>query len=428
MKKIKVLVFPAGTEIAFEIWNALKYSKNIELYGGTSLSCHAEFVFKNCINDMPYIEDRDFIDSLNLVIDKYGIEWIYPAHDSVVMLLAREREKVHAKIVSSDFQTVDICRSKNKTYEYFKDENFVPKTYKNIDEIPSYPIFIKPTVGQGANGARLVNTYNELKYILSDNIEYSICEYLPGNEYTVDCFTDFSGNLRVIKFRERERIRTGIAVRSRLLEENTYVRNIAECINHKLKFNGAWFFQIKKNRDGYFRLLEISPRIPGTMGISRNTGINFPLLTLYNMMGYNVEIIDNKNNLLMDRAFISRYKLNVEYDYVYLDYDDTLYIDGLVNIQLISFIYQAINQNKKIILITKHDGDIYDSLKSFKISSQLFYKIIHIDKHMEKADFITEKKSIFIDDSFSERKKIFEKLHIPVYDLDMVESLLDWRM
>ena len=41
----KVLIFPAGTEIAFEIQNALKYSKFVELYGINSTSCHAEFVF-----------------------------------------------------------------------------------------------------------------------------------------------------------------------------------------------------------------------------------------------------------------------------------------------------------------------------------------------------------------------------------------------
>ena len=33
MNKKKVLIFPAGTEIAFEIQNSLKYSKFIELYG-----------------------------------------------------------------------------------------------------------------------------------------------------------------------------------------------------------------------------------------------------------------------------------------------------------------------------------------------------------------------------------------------------------
>ena len=41
-----ILIFPAGTEIAFEIYNALKYSKFVRLFGGTSVECHADFVFE----------------------------------------------------------------------------------------------------------------------------------------------------------------------------------------------------------------------------------------------------------------------------------------------------------------------------------------------------------------------------------------------
>ena len=41
----KVLVFPAGTEIAFEIHHALRSSKFVKLYGATSVACHADFVF-----------------------------------------------------------------------------------------------------------------------------------------------------------------------------------------------------------------------------------------------------------------------------------------------------------------------------------------------------------------------------------------------
>ena len=41
---------------------------------------------------------------------------------------------------------------------------------------------------------------------------------------------------------------------------------------------------------------------------------------------------------------------------------------------------------------------------------------------------IMERDSIFIDDSFSERKKISKILGIPVFDVDMVESLIDRKV
>lgn len=428
MKKYKILVFPAGTEIAFEIFNALKYSKFVELYGGTSVPCHAEYLFKNCIEGFPFVKEDNFISFLNEVIEKYDIDYIYPAHDDACLKLTQMQDEIKAKVVTSPFKTVDICRSKNKTYEYLKEENYIPKFFSSIDEIKEYPIFIKPTVGQGSEGARKIETKEELERALKEDTVYTMCEYLPGNEYTIDCFTDKNGKLRVVHARQRERIRAGISVRSSLIDTDEQILKIAENINSHFEFNGAWFFQLKKNCSDEYRLMEISPRIPGTMCVSRNLGINFPLLTLYNMWGFDVDIIDNGNKVTLDRAFINRFKTDIEYDTVYLDFDDTLYLDEDINISLVSFLYQCVNQNKKIILLTKHAKDLDESLNKFKISKLLFDEIIHINKEEDKSKYITEKKAIFIDDSFAERKNIKEKCDIPVFDLDMIESLLDWRI
>ena len=92
------------------------------------------------------------------------------------------------------------------------------------------------------------------------------------------------------------------------------------------------------------------------------------------------------------------------------------------------FLYQCLNRGKKIILISKHERNISETLKSYHISEELFDEIIHIPKHERKTDYIKTLTSIFIDDSFSERRDVYETLHIPVFDVDMVESLIDWRI
>ena len=174
--------------------------------------------------------------------------------------------------------------------------------------------------------------------------------------------------------------------------------------------------------------MEISPRIPGTMGVSRNLGINFPMLTLFTYWGYDVSVVENNYDLVVDRAFYSAYKFEYEYEHSYLDYDDTLVINGKVNTELMKFIYQAINQEKKIHLLSKHMGDLYKDLKQKKISEYLFEKINVISQNDEKSDYIIENRAIFIDDSFAERKKVSERLKIAVFDVDMVECLIDWRV
>lgn len=427
MEKKKILLFPAGTEVASEIFNALKYSKFIELYGASSVSCHAEFLFNNYFGDLPYANDIKIVDALNKIIDQYNIDFVYPVHDDALLLLTENKDKLHSKLVTSDLKTVQICRSKNRTYEYFNEYDFIPHVYNDIDSINNYPVFIKPSISQGSKGALKINDQDELLNKLSNkNIEYIICEYLPGDEFTVDCFTDKYGKLRCCNMRTRERIKAGISVKSTLLKLDDKVKEIANIINSKLSFNGAWFFQLKKDINNNYKLLEISPRVPGTMAVSRVLGINYPLLTIYNMLDYDVELIQNEYNVVLDRAFINRYKLDIEYNKVFLDFDDTVYINEKVNVQLMMFLYQCVNNNKEIVLLTKHDGDLDEYLNKYKISRNLFTEIIHINKDDSKDKYIT-KHSIFIDDSFKERKIIKDKFNIPVFDLDMIESLLDWR-
>jgi len=261
---------------------------------------------------------------------------------------------------------------------------------------------------------------------LSDGTEYTVCEYLPGEELTVDCFTDRHGVLRFVSPRSRERIRAGIAVRSRNLPLTEELQSIAEDINRRLSFNGAWFFQVKKNAAGQFRLLEIAPRIAGTMGLTRNLGINMPLLTLYNFWGIDVSLIPNSASLLLDRAFISRFQTDISYSAVYVDFDDTLIVRDKVNAYLMMFLYQAHNNGKRLCLLTRHSTDIYADLEKYCIPASLFSEIIRLDDTGSKADYISPD-SIFIDDSFSERRRVRQALGIPVFDLDMVESLIDWR-
>lgn len=437
-----ILIFPAGTEIAFEIQNSLKYSKFVRLFGGTSASDHSEFTYERLIEGFPYVGQEGFLDYLNKAIDENEIDCVYPAHDSAGVFFSAHADEIHAQVIITDEKTTSICRSKAETYEYFKGENFIPASYASPEEVRDFPVFIKPSIGQGSVGARKIETKKELISALKKNSgegnkpgtkdgtseEFVICEYLPGKEYTVDCFTDINGQLLFSRQRNRERIKTGISVRTRSMETAPEVREIAEVLNERLSFKGAWFFQVKKNASGCYRLMEVSPRIPGTAGLYRNIGINLPMLTLFTFWGYPVAILENSYDIVLDRAFYSAFRIGFEYDYIYIDYDDTLTLADKVNADAMRFLYQARNAGKKIILLSKHTTDIYEDLKKAGISERLFDEIIVLKREQEKCDFITNKRSVFIDDSFAERKNVKDKCDIPVFDVDMIESLVDWRM
>ena len=416
-----MLIFPAGTEIGLEIHNALKFSKFVKLFGANSIPAHEELVFENYIPEpAPFADSPELIPYLNKIIDEHDINWIYPAHDSVLLSLAEHRDELHCPIVAPATKTVQICRDKNKTYDFLKGQWYITNYYKSADEVQSYPVFIKPTVGQGATDARRIDDRQHLEEAIASRTEYAICEYLPGNEYTIDCFTDRNRNLIFANFRMRDVIVSGIAVQSHPMPVDEEVRKIAEDINSRLEFKGSWFFQLKKNTQGEYKLLEIAPRIAGTTTVTRNLGVNLEMLTLFTMWGMDVEILNNGNEEVMCRGFDRCYKTDIAYDTVYLDFKDTVVLNGKVVPELIRFLYQAKNQNKKVVLFKPENV----SLQDYCIAENLFDCIL--DDSFEIKKSTVKEDGILIDDSF-EVRKYFHGQGIKVFDLSMIESLLDHR-
>lgn len=129
----------------------------------------------------------------------------------------------------------------------------------------------------------------------------------------------------------------------------------------------------------------------------------------------------------MDRTLISRYKLDYKYSTVYFDFDDTLIIDGKVHLPAISFLYQCRNYGKKVILLTQHETDIHEDMKKFSIPESLFDEIIEIDLSDSKSKYIDSSDSILVDNAYKCRLEVKEKCNIPVFDVDMLEVLADWR-
>lgn len=430
MKNIKVLVFPCGSEVGLEINKSLKDISFITLYGGSSVADHGEWEYENYIGTIPYITDDHFVEKLNGIIDQYHIDYVFPAFDAVILKLSECRDDLHAEVLTSSKETVQICRSKEKTYKNLTGAYFLPKVYLSPDEVREYPVLMKPAVGQGGQGVKLILDEETLRFELEHRAEKQVvCEYLPGMEYTVDCFTDRYGILKYCAYRSRRRIKNGISVNSVLEPESEEVQKIAKEINTRMNFRGVWFFQLKLSKNNQYKLMEIATRVAGTMCVERARGVNLPLLTVFDGMGYDVEIQPEFNSVETDRALSNCYKIDLEFDELYIDYDDTIIVHDKVNIWALALIYKCLNRNIPVYLVTKHKNDIYQSLRERHIGTELFKQIIHVGEKEKKVDYMHPgEKALYIDDSFAERTAVKKHFGIKVMGVDNLEVLLNGVM
>jgi hypothetical protein len=425
VRRKRVLIFPAGSEIGLEIFDSLKYSHHVEVFGASGKSDHAGYIYDaaHYIEAPLYIDRDDFIPRFEALLTRHGIEFVYPTHDDIAWFLAAHQSQLSAKILTSAAETNRIARFKDLTYETFASAGFCPEVFVGPGE-PPFPLFLKPVDGQGGKGTHLAQNAEDLAFYRGRNPGLLAVEYLPGEELSVDCFTDFSGRLLFVGPRTRERVQMGISFRSTAVPLSDEISAIAHAINDAVSLDGAWFFQVKKSASGRFKLLEFAPRQSSTMGLYRHAGVNFALLTLFNAQRIPVEIRPNAYALQLDRRLHNRYRADLDYDRVYIDFDETIATGTAVHEQAMAFIYQCRNRGKAVVLITKHRLDLADTLKRLGISEHLFEAILHLRDDEDKWRAIDPAGAIFIDNYWHDRKAVSDKLGIPVFDADAIECLL----
>jgi carbamoyl-phosphate synthase large subunit len=424
MRIRNVLVFPAGTEIGLEIFQALKYCKEVRLFGaGQEISNHAKFAF-SAYHIIPSIFQSGWLDCLISLCRSLHIDYIFPAYDDVLVALSRVADQLlPVKVISSPSRTCEITRSKLSTYQALKGKLRVPCIYASADEVVHYPVLIKPDRGQGSFGVARIDDRSSLIRLLRSTPEPIICEYLPGEEYTVDCFSDREKGVLFVGARARRRIRNGISVNT-VMVKLPEAKEMAYIIGRELGLRGAWFFQLKRAVDGELTLLEVAPRIAGAMALHRVSGVNFPLLSIFEEERLPLSVRPNSGIIELDRALGNRYTHSVHFSTLYIDLDDTLLINGKVNTLAIKLVYQCLNNGKRVVLITRHRGDLQQTLAGYRLAG-LFDEIIHLGETEKKSTRLPCKDAILIDDSYSERQDVSRKCNLPTFDCSMIEMLTE---
>lgn len=423
----RILVFPCGSEIGLEIHRSLRYSTHFELIGASSADDHGRFVFDDYIGGLPLHDAPDFADQLAHVVTQQRIDAIYPTMDAVAETLVGLAGRLGCRVIGSDLRATALCASKSATYDLLQGLVPLPQRHVSLEAATQYPLFIKPDRGYGARNSQLAATPQAAHDFLARHPgrPMLLLEYLPGREWTVDCFSDRHGVLRFHAARGRDRISNGISVRTAPSDDFAHeFAGWAQRIHDAIRPRGAWFFQAREDARGQPRLLEVAVRLGGSSGLFRCMGVNFALLSAFDAFGQDVRIAPNRYPITLDRALDNRYRIDgLHYEHVYVDLDDCLLVREAVNPQLVGFLYKAISEGKGVTLLTRHARPLTSTLRDLRIEA-LFDRVIHLTAGEKKSDHIDHAAAIFIDDSFAERQDVAERLRIPVFAPDMVEALL----
>jgi carbamoyl-phosphate synthase large subunit len=147
----------------------------------------------------------------------------------------------------------------------------------------TYPLIIKPRTGSGSRGIVSVGSAAGLA-ALDRSPALLVQEFLPGEEYSIDVLADASGHVIASVPRLRARVDSGVSVGGRSVHDPELIafgRIVAEATGITYVAN----VQCKRDADGRPALLEVNPRMPGTLGLTIASGVDMPRLALAALRG-----------------------------------------------------------------------------------------------------------------------------------------------
>jgi carbamoyl-phosphate synthase large subunit len=275
---------------------------------------------------IPSAGDPAFIDSVLALCRQKNIHVILPLVTRELIPLSKQVtafELAGAKVLVSPTASLEIANNKSSLYEFLQWRGIAVPAFRIVETVeqfkqaveelgyPAIPVCFKPSVANGSRGFRIIaNQADELDLLfnhkpvstyigLQDALrilssgpfpQLLVSEYLPGEEYSVDCLANH-GNPVLVVPRLRKKMINGISVEGEFVKEERIIDYCSQIIR-ELQLHGNIGIQVKKSTNGDFLLLEINPRVQGTISAALGAGVNLPLLAIQQELGLPIDTVE----------------------------------------------------------------------------------------------------------------------------------------
>ena len=288
----KVLVTGAGGPAAISLMKALRES-NVQIHAA-DMDAHAAGLYLVPPSQrmrLPAGKSEDFVDTVLNECQTRGIHILVPTVDSELIPLAAERIRFEEHgimiLLAGDEQSLGHCLDKWDFAQRCQGLALLPKTALFDDYFDAsqwqLPFILKPRSGSGSRGFRIIRSTDELD-LIERNDQWIVQEYLPGEEYSVDVLLSSTGEALAAVPRKRLKVDSGVAVMSCTVKDQELI-SAATKVAEGLKLRFVINVQFRRAAEGNACLLEINPRIPGTMPLTVASGINMPRLAIEELQG-----------------------------------------------------------------------------------------------------------------------------------------------
>jgi len=286
----------------------------------------------------------EYIPRMLEIAEKEEVDVLLPLSTYELMPLSKNKakfERVGTKVMVSDPKPLEIAINKGKLYEFLRKKEIPTPDAIMVNSLaeferavfklgyPDVPVCVKPQISKGGRGFRILkkdvdkvdllinykpdNTITTLEDIISI-LEIAnpfpklvVMEYLPGKEYSVDLLVKEGEPLITIP-RSRDLTKLGISFIG-TVEDNKEIREMANKIVRAIGLDYNINLQLKYSSEGIPKIIEVNPRVSGTIVLCTGAGVNMPYLGVKMALGEEIPQIKPKYGTKMirywDEVFIT---------------------------------------------------------------------------------------------------------------------------
>ncbi len=324
---MKILIVDSlGIQVVSSIRSLRKKGHNVSIAIPNKSLENKRWFFPKKLNEIFFISSPVNIDAFQKDLEgilkekQYDVVLPFGFETTVAISSIKNDILKYTSTSVADFELIQKVHDKERLNTILNENAFnVPKIYKysSLEELLAqdinFPVVVKARKGCGIDkGVRYANDKDELtRYYLeissqtSENTDLSdysyplIQEYIPGKIYD-GCFVCHKGEVVASLAQVRDvtyPISGGVGTNIITLDDEELIKYCTEILKF-LKWDGPCQVEVKKDtRDNKYKLIEINPKLWGTLGASIYAGIDFSLKACEIAMGIKNQEKEYKKNL-----------------------------------------------------------------------------------------------------------------------------------
>ena len=277
-----VLIGSAGTGTAFGAVCALRrtWSQDLDLIAidVNQRRLVTSALLADHFEQVPFSISSDFPHRLLELLKFYNVDTYLPLLPEEIAIASRLREEglisANTIVVAPPMKSSIACEDKFALFQLLGKSGIPhPRTALANDPFIADEYFIKPRIGSGSHGVKLVSAHNLEEIVAPNSNAWIVQDQCMHPEVTVDVFYDPITEFSRVICRERLEVKAGVSVKARLFEDMG-LESIAISLARTLSISGSFCFQVMQGSSGWV-VTDVNPRPGAATSMCSLTGNDF---------------------------------------------------------------------------------------------------------------------------------------------------------